>query len=200
MTKERAMQLMNKNESNLKVCVGSWKQYNECGKFGLGSYYNDTFYVDFVELEGSEELKELLEFIGWSEADMEETFVQDYESEYIEIPNCDYQCCFKLADLIYENREIFEDENNCKKLSAIISCTDNDFEEAIENFDDYNLWYGTAEEYEEQLFYDGITEEMAKLLDSNSYITIDFEQMARDDDWIIDEIDFNHDTYTLTKW
>lgn len=199
MTKERAMQLMNNEESNLKVCVGSWKQYNECGKFGLGSYYNGTFYIDFVELEGSEELKDLLSFIGWSEADMEETFVQDYESEYVTIENCDNQCCFMLADLIYENRNTFEDEDELKKLSAIIQCVGLTMENALEEIDNYDLWRGTAEEYEEQLFYDCISKEMAELLDSNSYITIDFERMARDDEWIIDEIDFDYVTYTLTQ-
>lgn len=136
---------------HLRVCVGSWKAYNECNEHGLGSCYGDRrFFIDFMQLEGSEELYEVLTAIGWSEAEQEELFVQDYESDFLEIDNCDYENPARLADFIQEHRDVIERDH--ETIEAIMEATGSSFEEAIEHLNNYIYYPGRdGADYEEEM-------------------------------------------------
>ena len=183
MTEERAAELFSREDSALKICVGSWKAYNECNAHALGSYYNDSFFIDFMKLESAEELMELLNFLGWDELEQEELFIQDYESEFFRFHNCDYINPLEIAEALEGRQD--EIEENAAKIGAMIEYDSEyeDIKKALEDLDDFNFYEDMEpEEYEEQLFFDCIDRETADLLDRNPYITIDFEAMARDDD------------------
>ena len=61
MKEERIKELFNRDDSLLKICVGSWKAYNECNDHALGSYACGSFFIDFMKLESAEELDELFQ-------------------------------------------------------------------------------------------------------------------------------------------
>lgn len=183
MTKERAAELFARDDSVLKICVGSWKAYNECNAHALGSYYNGSYFIDFMKLESAEELTDLLTFLGWDELEQEELFIQDYESEIFTFHNCDYINPLEIAEALEGRQE--EVEENAAKIGAMIEYDSEyeDIKKAVEDLDDFIFYEDIEpEDYEEQLFYDCIDKETADLLDRNPYIYIDFEQMARDDD------------------
>lgn len=179
MTEERLQRLFSGDNAGLTVCVGSWKAYNECNEHALGSCLKTSdgkihFYIDFMELEGSDELREALYAIGWSEAEMEETFVQDYCSGWAEIEDCDHQNAFDLADFIYEHRD--EIDGNEEKLKAIMEMEADSIELAIEYLEDYDYRDGmTPDEYAME-----ITEE--SLGDFPEWVSryIDYDVMGRD--------------------
>jgi len=185
MTTERLNELFNSSTSNLAICVGSWFAYTSCNEHALGSWHNGSFYIDFEKLEGSEELMEVLEALGWSEQEREELFIQDYQGEPIfEGSNCDYINPAHIADIIYDNG--VDLDRDAKKLAAIMEYTGEDLEDAIEKLDDYDFYEDmTGEEYEEQLVCDCYPDfDFDKLGWLGGYVTIDYEAMARDDDSI----------------
>lgn len=146
MTEERLQRLFNGSAAGLTVCVGSWKAYNECNEHALGSCLKTSdgkirFYIDFMELDGAEELREVLYAIGWSDAEMEETFVQDYQSGWAEIDDCDHQNAFDLADFIRDHRDEIE-EAGTAKLKALMKCEYTDFREAVEEADNWDFREG----------------------------------------------------------
>ena len=74
-----------------------------------------------------------------------------------------------------------------RKVYLAVCETDSYWVKHIDEFnpDKYGLAEDiTAEEYEEQLFWDSLTSNERDYLESNPYVSIDFEQMARDDDFI----------------
>ena len=192
MTQERVNQLMPTVDvpSSLRICVGSWHAYTECNQFALGSRnpVNGSFYVDFEVLDDEDELLELLDFLGWSELDKEELFVQDYESEYFKLEHCDNINPLSLIEAINDAGVDLTNENECAKIAAIMEYENCDFETALYRTDHYDLYPNTtAEEWEEQLANDCMSEEAYELINNSwigRYITIDYEQMAKDDDAI----------------
>lgn len=184
MTKERLTELFKNRNETLCVCVGSWKAYNECNNHGLGTYFNGSFYLDFTKLESVEEFDEVLDALGWSKEEQEELFVQDYISKDIKLGNCDYINPRQLLQTILDNEVDLEQDG--AKISAIMEYNSCDFEEALESLTDFDFYEGkTAEEYEEELFYDSYGEDyFDKMGWVGNYINIDFEAMARDDDSI----------------
>ena len=187
MKEERIKELFNRDDSLLKICVGSWKAYNECNDHALGSYACGSFFIDFMKLESAEELDELLTAIGWSEEEKDELFIQDYESAIFHFTNCDYiSPADVIASLAGHQDEI---EANEEKVEAMIEYDSayEDIDRLLEDLEDFDFYADTtAEEYEERLFYDSIDRETARVLDDwlSCYISIDFEAMARDDDAI----------------
>ncbi len=185
MTTERLNELFNTNNTNLAICVGSWKAYNECNEHSLGTCYEGRYYIDFEKLEGSSELYEVLKALGWSALECEELFIQDYEGEPLfEGQNCDWINPAHIADLLYENN--VDLDRDAKKLAAIMEYEACDLEEAIEKAEDYDFYEDmTGEEYEEQLVCDCYPDfDFDKLGWLGGYVTIDYEAMARDDDRI----------------
>lgn len=187
MKKERIAELFNRDDSLLKICVGSWKAYNECNDHALGSYACGSFFIDFMKLEDAAELDELLTAIGWSEEEKEELFIQDYESAIFKFSNCDYISPAEIIEKLAGRQD--EIEANAEKIEAMIEYDGSyeDIDRLMEDLEDFDFYADTtAEEYEEQLFYDSIDRETARVLDGwlSGYVSIDFEAMARDDDAI----------------
>lgn len=182
MTNERLNELLDtkseKNIGHLLVSVGSWKAYNDCSKHSEGSPF-----IDFIKLNGSEELEEALKALGWSDEEKEELFIQDYISDFFSTENADFENPRELAEFIDENSiDTFADDDFLK-LSAIEEAITPKLQEAIECFDDYELKPGTAADYAEE-----ITDESYKLDEHIKYY-IDFEKMGQD--MIIDGDIFN---------
>lgn len=148
----------------------------------LGKYNEGYLIGEWVDLPTSEEyLNEVFERIGINE-EYEEYFITDYESDFgIEIGE-------------YENiRELNEkledlDEEDAKKVGAMLeSGWFRDLDEVIEELDNYTFYEDiTAEEYEENLINDCYDVDNLVSGWLSNYITIDYEQMARDDDQIIE--------------
>lgn len=185
MTNERMNELFDSKNSNFAVCVGSWKAYNECNSHSLGTCWQGHYYIDFEKLQGSEELYEVLTYLGWSKLEQEELFVQDYEGEEL-VPSghCDYTNPASLADVLYEND--VDLSRDAVKLAAIMNYASCSLEEAIEKADDYGFYEDmTAEEYEEQMITECYPDfDFDKLGWLGNYVSIDYEAMARDDDSI----------------
>ena len=182
MTNERMSELFSSANGGLRVCIGSWEAYNEGGKHGLGTCYKGRYYIDLTMLESEEELTELLIALGWSEAEREELFIQDYESEYITLKGCDYINPFSILKAILESGIDLNEEG--AKVAAIMEYTGKTLEEAITEADNYDFYKGlTGEEYEEELIADCYPElNFDNMGNLSNYITIDYEAMARDDD------------------
>ena len=144
MTQERMNELFNRNTSSLKICVGSWKAYTERNKHALGAYYNGSFFLDFEVLESRDELYEVLKFLGWSDAECEELFIQDYEGD-LHFENCDFISPASVIAYIVDND--VDLSRDAKKISAIMEYTGDSFEEACEEVDNYDFYEDkTAEE------------------------------------------------------
>ena len=181
MTNERMDELFSSDNNGLRVCIGSWKAYNEGGKHGLGTRYNGRFYIDLTMLESAEELTELLIALGWSEAEREELFIQDYESEYITLEGCDYINPLSILEAILESKIDLNEEG--AKIAAIMEYSGNTLEKSLTEADDYDFYEGlTGEEYEERFVEECFPELNFENSPLSCYITIDYEAMARDDD------------------
>lgn len=167
-----------KNEVN--VVIGSWGSYNECNERALGSKwltFND--YSEWEEIE--EELKKQgFELDGIDE----ELFIQDIEG--IGGFNCDYMHPERLFKVLKE-AELLEDEYKLETARAFIEAFSwDEFEALVDNKggdwnEDIFFYKGmTTEEVLEQMVEDCYNLDFSKLGWLSNYITIDYEQMARD--------------------
>ena len=78
---------MKKEELIVKVVFGSWKAYNECNSRALGSSW-----LDLANFKNVDEIYAEMKKQGFTDAELEETFVQDYECNNEDIclwTNCD---------------------------------------------------------------------------------------------------------------
>ena len=184
MTTERMNELFNSKNATLAICVGSWKAYNECNDHSLGTCYKGRFYIDFGKLESEEELYEVLDFLGWSKLEQEELFIQDYSGD-IEFGNCDYIHPATIIRAIIDNN--IDIDRDLTKISAIMEHESMSFEDACEKADDYAFYEDkTAEEYLREVdedYYESVLDK-AGLGFLRDYITIDWEQLARDSDYL----------------
>lgn len=178
MTAERMAELFHtgeaeKQEGHLLVCIGSWAAYNEGGRHSLGTCYKGDFFIDFMALNGAEELDAVLDYLGWSEQEKEELFIQDYESDFYETENADYENPRALADLVAENRDAIQQDP--EKLAAIMEATGEGLEDALDEMDNYIFYPGTdAEGYAEEM-----AEESGDVPEWLAYY-VDYEKMGRD--------------------
>ena len=76
------------NKLNVKVVFGSWKAYNECNSRALGSSW-----LDLSNFNNVEEIYAEMKKQGFTDAELEETFVQDYECDNEDI------CLWSSCDL-----------------------------------------------------------------------------------------------------
>lgn len=161
----------------LRVCVGSWKAYNECNKHALGACYKGRYFIDFLELDGAEELGDVLDTLGYTKLEKEELFVQDYESDFITLKNCDCEDPRSLADFIAEHKSEIEDDAD--KIKAIMESTGADYIEAMNSLDDYDFYRDMDGEDYERMTYEETTP--AGTVPEWIERYIDFAAMARDD-------------------
>ena len=188
MTNERARELFAHKDGALMICVGSWKAYNECNDHSLGSYFEGSYYINFNELEDGDELRDLLAFIGWSDEEMEETFIQDLDGVDPFCSGYDYISAFAIIEALVECCPNGRPEGEeWEKLEPIKEYTgESNFNDLLWMLDDYDYYPNTTgEEYEEQLIEDCYGD-ISEMMDSwlSGYISIDYEAIARDDDSI----------------
>lgn len=148
----------------------------------LGKYNEGYLVGEWVDLPVSEEeLQEVFKRIGINE-EYEEYFITDYESNY-GLECGEYENIFKLNENLQELDDKCYNESDYYKIGAIIEKDSCDLQEVIDTFDNYGFVEGwTAEEYEEDLV-NNCYPEVDALTNTwiDSYITIDYEAMARDD-------------------
>ena len=172
MTNERLNELLDTGSKmhpwHLLVSVGSWKAYNEGSKHGLG-----TPFLDFMRINGAEELEEVLKALGWSDEERQGLFIQDYISDFFSTENADFENPGELPDFVKEKLVFFKNDDFLKLL-AIEEAITSDFYEAVSCLSDYNLIEGTAADYAEE-----IAEQTYKLDDYIKYY-IDYEKMGQD--------------------
>ena len=149
----------------------------------LGKYNEGELVGKWIDLPIDEEdLNKAFKEIGINE-EYEEYFITDYESEYgIKID--EYENIYKLNEKLQE----LENEDSDKICAMLESGWYSDIDEVIDNVNNCDLIKGiTAEQYEEDLIADGYPD-LQKIMDSwlGSYVSIDYEEMAKDDDRIVE--------------
>jgi hypothetical protein len=157
----------------------------------LGKYNEGELVGEWVNLPVSEEeLDEVFKRIGLNEQ-YEEYFITDYESE-VGLKCGEYENIKELNEKIQELEDSCDGEYG--KLKAIIEkeyCNDN-YDELIESVqsDEVSFYEGiTAEEYEKEFVAECYDLNLDKLGWISNYISIDYEQMAKDDDYIYETND-----------
>lgn len=165
------------------VVIGSWGSYTNCNERALGSNW-----MDFTQFNTVEEIKEELKKQGFElDGIDEELFVQDYESD-IKLSNCDYINPLRLFEQLQE-LGILEDDNRYQLACAY--CEAFSFEELMERVEKYgDCWDDDIYFYEDMTTEEVLQEMVEECYDLNfeklgwlaDYITIDYEQMARDTD------------------
>lgn len=185
---ERMDELFSPCHSNLALSLSVWRKVSEGAKTCINAEWNGKYEIDFEQIEGSDELYAVLKTLGWSEEEMETVFICSYTSEadlYIE--DCTQVDVAKLADAIYYNDTDLSDDKLCSKLKAMQEYYPSRYEDlatAIEEEARFDFYEGmTGEEWEKQMFDEQHADLYEAIEDSglSSYITIDYEQMARDD-------------------
>ena len=169
-------------KNKINVVIGSWGSYNECNERALGSNWltlND--YSDWEEIE-EELIKEGFILNGIDE----ELFIQDVEG--IKGFSCDYMHPKRLFNLC-RDAGILEDQYKYEVALAYIEAIGfDDFESLVE--DNGDSWDDDIYFYEGKTIEDVLEEMVEECYDLNfdklgwlsHYITIDYEQMARDSD------------------
>lgn len=178
-------------DNTIRLVVGSWKAYNECNARGLGSKW-----LNLEDFEDEEELIQELKEEGFTDLELEELFIQDYEGN-IRLSNCDSINPVHLLKWLRE-ADYFEDDD---KADQIIIHSHEVVEEYflrdLENDDipEYYVYEGSKVEYVQSRFENcdayGVPDWIVKY--------IDFEQMA-EDDYDLNEIEFNGQDYTYTTY
>ena len=82
------------NKFNIKVVIGSWKAYSENGERALGSKW-----LDLSDYNSLDELNAELKKEGFTDKELEETFIQDIEADDIKFENCDYISKERLREI-----------------------------------------------------------------------------------------------------
>jgi antirestriction protein len=153
------------NKMNCKIVFGSWKAYTENNQRALGSSWLDMDNFDSVE-----EIKSALINEGFTSAELEETFIQDYEADFDIFKNCDYINIERAFEIL---EQIDDSDNEAEAIGAYLEEVSDNIEEACDSelyfYKDMTL----AEVCEE------ITRECDNIPD-NLENYIDWEAMARD--------------------
>lgn len=177
-------------DKTIRVVVGSWKAYNECNERGLGSKW-----LDLEDFESKEELIQELKEEGFTDLELEELFIQDYEGN-IRLTNCDSINPKFLLKCLRE-AGYFDDDD---KADQIIIHSNEVIEEYFlqdlenDNIPEYYVYEGTKVEYTQDRF-----EQSCYNVPDWVVNYIDFQRMA-EDDYDLSEIEFNGNYYTYTSY
>ena len=150
----------------------------------LGKYNEGYLIGEWVDLPTTEEeLEEVFKRIGLNEQ-YEEYFITDYESDYnVEVG--EYENIIELNEKLQD----IEDYDYEKVCAMFENGEFTDLDEIINSLDDYDFKEGwTGADYEEDMVRNCYPE-IAKALETgwlSSYISIDYDEIAKDDDCIIE--------------
>jgi len=186
---ERMDELFSPCHSNLALSLSVWRKVSEGAKTCINAEWGSKYEIDFEQLEGSDELYALLKTLGWSEEEMENVCIYFFTSEAgLDIADCTQVDVARLADAIYDNNIDLSDDELCAKLKAMQECDSYRYGDLVTAIEEEAKWEYypnmTAAEYEERLIMDCYPEVWDAIESSgiSSYITIDYEELARDDD------------------
>ena len=150
----------------------------------LGKYNEGYLIGEWVDLPTTEEeLEEVFKRIGLNEQ-YEEYFITDYESDYnIEVG--EYENIIELNEKLQDI-----EEQDYEKVCAMFESGEfTDLDEIIDSLGDYDFIEGwTGADYEEDIV-NNCYPDIAKALETgwlSCYISIDYEEMAKNDDCIIE--------------
>lgn len=151
---------------NCKIVFGSWKAYNENGAHALGSNWLDMNDFDSVE-EITEHLKNNE---GWSDEELEETFIQDYEADAEIFNNCDYINIDRAVEIL---EQIDDSDNEAEAIKEYLEEVSNNIQEACNS----ELYF-----YKDMTLAEVCEEITRETNDIPDYLEnyIDWEAMARD--------------------
>lgn len=164
---------MKNNNINLNVVIGSWKAYNEArNERALGSKW-----LSLQDFNSLDDLIEELKQEGFTDEELEETFIQDIEEDEIEFSNCDY---ISLEEIwhIYETLNEPDDKELVLAIIEVFGLYET--LEMIEDgrIDDYYLSScQDASDYAYELFEEGAFGNIENDFLSNY---IDFDAIGRD--------------------
>lgn len=179
-TEQRLEDLTTCEGSPLAVCVGTWRQYRTGGPLSMGSPF-----IDLTECDGSAELREALEALGFTGEDMGALFVQDAEGCLGELlKDCDNINPLELADTVKRldaetKRECGESLRECgEDVAALMDATGLDIDEVGEELGNYRAL--DADKLEDAAW--DVWDECGMLAEVPETVRfyIDFEQVGRD--------------------
>lgn len=111
------------NKLNCKIVFGSWKAYNENGVHALGSNWLNMDLFDSVD-EVIEELKKE----GWTDEELEETFIQDYEANANIFNNCDNINIERAIEILID---IDDSDHEAEAIKAYLENVNNDIYDCL---------------------------------------------------------------------
>lgn len=185
---ERMDELFHPYYSNLALSLCVLRKVSDTKEKYIDVEWKGKNEIDFEKIDGSDELYAILKTLGFSEEDAGNVFVDLYTSEAgLNVEWGLKADVAKLADAIYYGNIDLSDDKLCSKLKAMQEYDPYRYEDlatAIEEEARFDFYEGmTGAEWEEQVFDEQHADLYEAIEDSglSSYVTIDFEQMARDD-------------------
>ena len=175
-------------DNTIKLVVGSWKAYNEFNERATGSKW-----LDLEDFEDKEELIQELKKEGFTNLELEELFIQDYEGN-LRLTDCDSINPLNLLEWL-RYASYFDDEYKADQIilhsHEVANCY---FLRDIEtdSIPDYQIYQMNKADYERERF-----EASGYNIPDWVMNYIDFEQMANDD-YDLSEIEIDCETYTYT--
>lgn len=161
------------NNLNVKIVFGSWKSYNECNERSLGSKW-----LDMSDFDSVDEIYHEMKHQGFTDEELEETFIQDYESDLnINLfKDCDYINIDEAFNIL--EKIDFLDEYDIKVLNALIEVEGEKYVMDLIRNDELERKINNC------VFYDG-----QSLLD----VAVGFVEEQYDDEFILRY--FNYDKF-----
>ncbi|MGN1337355.1 MAG: antirestriction protein ArdA [Candidatus Coprovivens sp.] len=155
-----------KNVLNVKVVVGAWKAYNECNERSLGSEW-----IDLTDFDSFDDVIEELKNQGFTDDELEETFIQDIEADVDLGINCDYT---NIEDLFL----MLEELDNLDLCSEAIQA----YIETVGSLDDLLKYEPEIYWYDNMDLEDVAYELMHDCYDIPDYLEnyIDYSRFAQD--------------------
>lgn len=153
----------------------------------LGKYNEGELVGEWLSLPcEKEEIDECLKRIGINE-EYEEYFITDYDNNVLNLETSEYINIYELNEKLIEIAELCKEDSDLHKIQALLEygAVSDVFEiddSIMEEYEFYEGWTGA--DWEESLVRDcGYLDNIENSW-IMSYITIDYESMAEDDDSI----------------
>ena len=150
------------NKLNVSLVVGSWKAYNENNERALGSNW-----LNMSDYDSIDEIIEELKKEGFTDEELEETFIQDYSSD-IDVFNGNYDNT-SIEEAFELLEKLDELDYDAETIEAFVEVEGN-----LDNIDDYEIYFYPGQTIEE-LAYDfmhdamNIPEELEPYIDYEAY-------------------------------
>ena len=152
------------NKLNVSLVIGSWKAYNENNERALGSNW-----LDMSDYDSIDEIIEELKKEGFTDEELEETFIQDCSSDIDVFNDCDnttIEEAFEFLD------KLDKSDYDADTIKAFVEVEGN-----LDNIDDYDIYFYPGQTMED-VAYDLMHDTMQIPKHLEPYI--DYAAYARD--------------------